>query len=53
MFNELSFIARAALASVLGSACAVLLLLATQSPADAPTSVAASPNASVAQAQVR
>jgi hypothetical protein len=37
MFNDLSFITRAALASVLGSACTVLVLMLTQSPVEAPS----------------
>lgn len=41
MFNGLSFMARAAWASVLGSACTVLVLMLTQSPAEAPPSATA------------
>ncbi len=37
MFSSLSFVARAAWASVLGSACTLLILMLTQSPAQAPS----------------
>jgi hypothetical protein len=37
MVNSLSFMARAAWASVLGSACTVLVLMLTQSPVEAPS----------------